>query len=300
MRIAVTGASGFVASHLIPALRADGHDVVPVSRRRMANGIQWDPVRGRLHPAELEGVDAVIHLAGEGIADQRWSPARKQAILESRTHPTQLLAERLAALHRPPSVLISMSAMGFYGDGGDRILTEASPMGHDFLAGVVEAWEAAAEPARTAGIRVVHPRMGIVLSPDGGALAKMLPPFRLGVGGRLGSGRQWMSWIAIDDVVAALQHCLVEERLSGPVNLTSPHPVTNATFAETLGRVLRRPAVVPVPAIALKLLFGELAEATLLAGQRMLPERLEAAGYTFRFPVLEPALQHVMSSNTQD
>lgn len=300
MRVAVTGASGLVASHLIPVLRAEGHTVIPVSRRRIPSGIQWDPMRGKLDPVALEGVDAVMHLAGEGIADRRWGTARKQAIRESRTGPTMLLATVLASLQRPPAILISMSAMGFYGDGGDQVLTESSPAGHDFLAGVVQAWEAAAEPARTAGIRVVHPRMGIVLSPDGGALAKMLPPFRLGLGGRLGSGAQWMSWIAIDDVVAALRHCMVEERLAGPVNLTSPVPVTNADFTEALGRVLQRPALIPVPAVALKILFGELAEATLLAGQRMLPTRLQATGFTFQYPLIEPALRHLLPGSNQD
>lgn len=294
MRIAITGATGFVGTQLAPFLPKQGHTVVPVSRRPIAHGIQWSPDRGVLDRGALEGVDAVIHLAGEGIADQRWSKARKRAILESRTGPTALLARTLASLDRPPRLLISMSAMGIYGDAGERVLTESSATGDDFLATVCREWEAAAEPARAAGIRVVHPRMGLVLMPSGGALARMLVPFRLGIGGRLGHGRQWMSWIAMDDVLSAVWHCLTDQRLSGPINLTSPQPVTNATFTRTLAGVLQRPAIIPVPATALRMLFGEVAEATLLASQRMVPERLQETGFQFRYASLEAALHHLL------
>jgi uncharacterized protein (TIGR01777 family) len=294
MRIAITGATGFIGSHLTATLKREGHVVIPVSRKATTDGIQWDPARGVLDPAALEGVDAVIHLAGEGIADKRWTEARKQAILESRTRPTDLLARTLASLREPPGVLISMSAVGIYGDSGDRLVTEDAPVGDDFLARVCRAWEAAAEPAHAAGIRVVHPRMGVVLSRDGGALTRMLLPFRLGLGGRLGHGEQWMSWIAIDDAVTGLDHCLKDGELHGPVNLTAPVPVTNREFTSTLARALRRPAVIPVPALALRVLFGEVAEATLLTGQRATPGRLQQSGYQFTYGSLGAALQHVI------
>jgi uncharacterized protein (TIGR01777 family) len=295
LRIAITGATGFIGSHLAPTLRAEGHTVVPVSRKPLPNGIQWNPDRGELDPAPFEGIDVVIHLAGEGIADKRWSEDRKRAIRESRTGPTALLAKTLASLDRPPRVLISMSAVGIYGDRGDEVLTEASPLGNDFLAQACIAWEAAGDAARAAGIRVVHPRMGIVLSPDGSALAKMLPVFRLGIGGRLGSGRQWLSWVAIDDAMRGLRHCALHEELSGPVNLTSPQPSTNADFTRILATVLRRPAVIPVPTFALKLLFGEMAEGTVLASQRTLPARLADAGFQFRFAAMDMALRHLLA-----
>lgn len=298
-RIAITGASGFIASVLIPMLTTDGHTVIPVSRGAAAEGIQWDPERGALDPAALEGIDAIVHLAGAGIADRRWTTARKRVLRESRTGPTALLARAIASLRRPPSVMLSMSAVGIYGDAGDAILTEGSSTGTDFLSQLGREWEAAADPARAAGIRVVHPRMGIVLSPDGGALAKMLLPFRLGVGGRLGTGRQWMSWIAIDDALAGLRHCLADDRVSGPVNLTAPQAVTNAEFTEALATVLRRPSLFPVPAIALRALFGEMADATLLASQRAVPERLEAAGFHFRYPDLALALRHVLRTSAK-
>jgi uncharacterized protein (TIGR01777 family) len=223
--------------------------------------------------------------------------ARKRAILESRTVPTALLARTLASLRQPPQVLISMSAVGIYGDRGDEVITERSPTANDFLAQVCRAWEAAADPARAAGIRVVHPRMGFVLSPDGGALAKLLPPFRLGVGGRLGHGHQWMSWIAMDDTVAGLSHCLVDEEVVGPVNLTAPQPLTNREFTRVLAEAVHRPALIPVPAIALKALFGEMAEATLLGGQRVMPERMQEAGYQFKYGSLEAALRHLLGDD---
>lgn len=294
MRIAITGASGLIGTALTPFLTAQGHTVVPISRRALPGGIRWDPAAGRLDARSFEGLDAVIHLAGENIADQRWSAARKAALVSSRVGPTRLLAQTLAGLADPPRVLISASAIGIYGDRGDEILTEAATTASDFLGSLGTAWEAAAEPARTAGIRVVHPRFGIVLSREGGALAKMLPTAELGVGGPLGNGRQWMSWIALDDALGVLQHLLVHQEITGPVNAVSPESVRNAEFAKTLGRVLGRPALLPVPALALKLLFGEMADAALLASSRVAPAVLEQSGYTFRYPNLEVALRHLL------
>jgi uncharacterized protein (TIGR01777 family) len=293
MRIAITGATGMVGRALTPMLTAAGHTVVPVSRRPIAGGIQWDPT-APLDSAKWTGLDAVIHLAGENIADGRWTDERKRLLRESRVGPTRRLAEMLAALPTPPRVLISASAVGLYGDTGEQVATEATPAATDFLGALGAAWEAAAAPARDAGIRVVHPRFGIILSGDGGALAKMLPTARLGVGGPLGGGSQWMSWVALDDVVGAVYHLLANAALQGPVNVVAPTPVRNAEFAETLGAVLHRPAVLPVPAFVLRALFGEMADATLLASSRVAPTALEAAGYRFRFPTLEGALRHVL------
>lgn len=297
MRIAITGATGMIGTALTPLLTTAGHQVIPVSRRALPGGIEWHPGKGVLDPAALEGVDAVIHLAGANLADGRWTEERKRVLTESRTGPTRLLAEALAGLGRGPRVLVSMSAIGIYGDSGDTELDEGSPPGDDFLSRLGVAWEAAAEPARRAGIRVVHPRLGIVLSPRGGALAKLLTPFKLGAGGVLGSGAQWMSWIAIDDVLGALWHALGDEGLDGPMVVAAPNPLRNREFTETLARVLGRPAVVPVPAMALRALFGEMAEATILASQRALPRVLEARGHRFAFPTLEGALRHLLGRN---
>ncbi len=293
MRIAITGATGMVGGALTPMLTAAGHTVVPVSRRPIAGGIQWDPT-APLDPAKWTGLDAVIHLAGENIADGRWTDERKRLLRESRVGPTRRLAEMLAALPTPPRVLISASAVGIYGDTGEEMATEATPAATDFLGELGVAWEAAAAPARDAGIRVVHPRFGIILSSEGGALAKMLPTARLGLGGPLGGGSQWMSWIALDDVLGAVYHLLADTSVHGPVNVVAPTPVRNAEFAETLGAVLHRPAVLPVPAFALRALFGEMADATLLADSRVVPTALEATGYRFRFPELDGALRHVL------
>lgn len=294
MRIAITGASGMVGSALVPFLTAQGHTVIPVSRRAAPGGIQWDPASGTLDATAFEGLDAVIHLAGENIAGERWSASRKAALRDSRVGPTTLLATTLAGLQRPPKVLISASAVGIYGDQGDTALSETSPSADDFLGRLGAAWEAAAEPARQAGIRVVHPRFGIILTPEGGALAKMLPTARAGVSGPLGSGEQWMSWIALDDALGVVHHVLAHAEISGAVNTVTPSPVRNHDFASTLGTVLGRPAILPVPAFALKLLFGEMAEATLLASTRVLPTVLAASGYQFRYPALEPALRHLL------
>ena len=294
MIVAVTGASGLVGSALRRALAAQGHDVLPLVRGAPpAPGervVRWDPAAGTLAAADLEGVDAVVHLAGERIAG-RWTAAKKARIRDSRVRSTALLAGTLARLARPPRVLVSASAVGWYGDRGDEILTEGSPPGTGFLAEVCREWEAATGPAALVGIRVAHLRIGMVLSRRGGGLAALLPAFRLGLGGAVGRGVQWMSWIALDDLVGALVHALGADTLAGPVNAVAPHPVTNREFTRTLGRVLRRPAFLPFPALAARLLLGEMANALLLASVRALPLRLTASGYAFEHPQLDGALR---------
>jgi uncharacterized protein (TIGR01777 family) len=297
LRVAVTGATGLLGSALVPFLTTGGHQAIAVSRRRgLRDAIHWDPVAGVIDYAGLEGLDAVVHLAGETVGN-RWSEQRKRRIRDSRVEGTMLLAEALAGLRRPPSVLVSASAMGIYGDRGDEVLVEdAVPEGRppDFLVELGRDWESATDPARAAGIRVVNPRFGLVLTPAGGALRRMLPPFLLGAGGPLGSGKQWVSWISIDDAIGAIHHALFTEDLEGPVNTVAPEPVTSRTFAATLGRVLKRPALLPAPAPALKLLFGEMANTALLSSQRLSATRLLGSGYTFRHPTLEIALRHVL------
>lgn len=293
LRFVVSGASGLVGSALTERLTRQGHRVDRLVRRPSAPGaagIAWDPAKGTIDREALEGADVVVHLAGESVATS-WTVARKRVIRESRVAGTGLLASTLADLRCPPRVLVSASAIGYYGDRGEKTVTEDSPPGTGFLADTARAWEAAAEPALEAGIRVVHPRIGMVLSAKGGALAKMLTPFRLGVGGVVGTGRQQMSWIALDDLVGVLQHLAVTDELSGPVNAVAPHPVTNREFTATLGRVLGRPTLVPLPAFMVRLLFGEMGQALLLDGARVLPTRLEASGFRFRYPRLEEALR---------
>ncbi len=294
MRILVSGARGLIGSALLAVLRARGDEPLSLTRNPRAPGeIGWDPAGGRLEGGALEGLDAVVHLAGEPIAG-RWTPARREAIRASRVTGTRLLAERLATLERPPGVLVSVSAIGIYGDRGEERLDEASPPGTGFLAGVCREWEAAAVPAAARGIRVVAPRLGLVLSRRGGALARLLPLFRLGLGGPLGRGRAWWSWVALDDVVAVLVRACDDAALDGPLNLVAPAPVRNGEFARTLGRVLGRPAFLPVPPLALRAVFGQMARETLLAGARVEPARLRAAGQAFRFPELEGALRHLL------
>jgi uncharacterized protein (TIGR01777 family) len=294
-RVAVTGASGLVGSALVPFLTTGGHAVTRLMRRAdEPSAIRWDPAAGTIDAAGLEGVDAVVHLAGESIASGRWTAERKARIRDSRVRGTRLLCETLARLGRPPRTLVAASAIGWYGDRGDAVVDEASAPGSGFLTDVCREWEAAAEPARVAGIRVVYLRFGIVLSPAGGALRQLLPPFRLGVGGRVGDGRQWMSWIAVDDAVGAIHHAIVTDGLAGAVNAVAPEAVTNAAFTAVLARVLRRPAVVPVPAAAMRLALGEMADALLLASTRVRPTRLEESGYGFRASGLEAALRRLL------
>ncbi len=295
MRVAITGSSGLIGTALSARLTRQGHDVVPVVRRDAAPGeIAWDPERGTLDPAALAGVNAVVNLAGAGIAGRRWTDSYKRQILDSRTRTTSLISRAIATADDGPKVLLSGSGIDVYGDQGDTMLDETSPTGTGFLAEVCTAWEAATAEAAAAGARVAHLRTSMVLSAQGGALRKMLPLYKLGLGGRTGSGRQWVSWISIDDEVAAIEH-LLDSEVSGPVNLAAPNPVTNADFARTLGHVLKRPAFVPLPALAPKLVLGgELVDTLLLEGKRVLPRVLEGDGYAFAHPTLESALRAVL------
>jgi uncharacterized protein (TIGR01777 family) len=286
-----------LGSALTASLQADGHRVLRFVRGGVTGGdtIGWDPDEGRIDAPALEGLDAVVHLAGEGIGEHRWTPEQKRRIRESRTKGTAALAGAVASREHKPKVLVSGSAVGYYGDRGDEPLTEDSKPGTGFLPEICTAWEAETRPASDAGIRTVILRTGIVLAPQGGALKQMLLPFRLGLGGRQGSGKQWMSWIAIDDHVAAMRAAIDDERLRGPLLLTAPNPVTNADFAHALGHVLHRPTVLPTPMLPLKLRYGsELVDTLLLSGQRATPTRLEAVGFRFEYPVLEPALESLL------
>ena len=280
MKLAVTGASGLIGSALVPALREAGHAVVPLVRRSpTADEVHWDPATGSIDADALEGVDAIVHLAGETIG-QRWTAATRERVLRSRVDGTALLARTAVGLARPPQALICASAIGYYGNRGDELLSESSNRGAGFLADVVDAWEAAAQPARDAGIRVVQLRQGLVLSREGGALQRLLLPFGLGLGGRVGNGRQWWSWVSIQDTVRAYLVALAGD-LDGPVNVTAPGTVTNRDFTKALGRALRRPTVVPLPAPAVKLAFGQMGVEMLLGGQRVEPRKLVDAGFDF-------------------
>jgi len=299
MKIVVSGSTGVIGSPLVEALKQRGDEVIRLVRRpQTASGgaLRWDPERGTIDRAGLEGVDALIHLAGENVFG-RWSPAKKQRIRDSRVQGTRVVSDALAALTNRPAVLLAASAIGYYGDQGDTRLTERSPppAGSDFLAEVARAWEAATASAARAGVRVVNLRFGVVLTPSGGALGKMLPPFRLGLGGTVGSGNQYVSWIELGDLIRAILHLLERSDLSGPVNMTAPAPVTNRELATALGKVLHRPSVVPVPAFALKLAFGVEGAEMLQSGQRVLPERLVASGFKFKFEAIEPALRHLLA-----
>lgn len=294
MKVLLSGATGLVGSSLTTFLTTGGHTVVPLHRSRSGKGVRWNPSRGELDAGEIEGFDAVVHLAGENIASGRWTAARKREIRDSRVKGTRLLCETLAKLKSPPKTLVCASAIGFYGDRGDESLDETAAAGTGFLPEVCQEWEAATEPARAAGIRVVNLRFGVVLSLAGGALKTMLPPFRMGVGGKLGSGKQWMSWIALDDAVGTIHHALITDGLSGPVNAVAPHAVTNLEFTKTLGRVLSRPTFFAVPAFGARIAFGELADALLLASTHVVPGKLSSSGYPFRFAHLEGALRHLL------
>ncbi|PYR98439.1 MAG: TIGR01777 family protein [Acidobacteria bacterium] len=289
MKIAVTGSTGLVGSALIPFLTEGGHQTFQLRRPN-----HWNPANGTIDRSTLEGMDAIVHLAGENIADGRWTAAKKAAIRDSRVNGTRLLSESLIKLNRPPQVLVSASATGFYGDRGSEVLREESRPGTGFLADVCCQWEAATDPATRGGIRVVHLRSGLVLSSKGGALGKMLLPFKLGVGGKIGSGNQYWSWISLDDLCAAILHSTQATGLHGPVNAVSPTPVTNIEFTKTLGRVLSRPTVFPMPAAAARLALGEMANELLLASARVEPAKLAASRFVFRQRELEPALRHLL------
>ena len=296
MKIVLAGASGAVGSALVPALREARHDVLKLVRRdaRAPDEIAWEPAAGTIDVARLEGTEAFINLSGENVGAGRWSAARRERILCSRVDATRTLVTAMSKLTRRPAVFLSASAVGFYGDRGDEVLTEASGIGRGFLPEVCLAWETQANAARALGVRTVLMRFGVVLTRQGGALAKMLPIFRLGLGGRLGSGRQWMSWIALEDLIAAVLRALGDARWEGPVNFVAPGVVRNAEFTRALGRVLRRPAILPVPGWVLRAMFGRMADEALLASGRATPHRLSELGFAFRHPTLESALRAVL------
>jgi uncharacterized protein (TIGR01777 family) len=299
MNILVSGSTGLVGTALIAALTGSGHEVVRLVRSKSRSAsrelIGWDPEANYIDAAGLAGLDAIVHLAGESIASGRWTALKKARIRDSRVRGTQLLCEALAHSATPPPVLVCASAIGFYGDRGDEVLTETSAGGKGFLAEVCRDWEGATEPARQKGIRVVNLRFGVILSAQGGALAKMLTPFKMGVGGVVGSGRQYMSCITIDDVIGAIQHSLGNNSLNGPVNVVDPTSVTNHDFTKTLGKVLGRPTVFPMPAFAARLAFGEMADELLLSSARVVPTKLQTSGFQFRYPDLEASLRHVLA-----
>lgn len=298
MKVLVSGSHGLVGKALTHSFTDDGHEVVRLVRRERNFGapeVEWHPDQGRIDAAHLEGIDAVVHLAGDNIAAGRWTTQKKRIIRESRVQGTSLLSDTLANLSRPPSVFISASAIGFYGNRGDESLTEESAPGSDFLAKVCIDWEAATKSAAEKGIRTAHARFGVILDAHEGALAKMLPPFRVGIGGKVGDGKQWMSWIALSDVIAGLRFLVEDKSIDGPVNFVAPNPVTNAEFTSTLGRVVSRPTILPMPAFVARLAFGEMADALLLSSQRVDPAVLEDKGFLFTWPTLEPALRHILS-----
>lgn len=296
MRIALTGSSGLIGKALVRSLRADGHNTVRFVRRAPAapGEARWDPRAGYVDPAGLEGVDAVVHLAGAGVGDHRWTAAYKKEIRDSRILGTAAIARAVAALDRPPAVLVCGSAIGYYGDTGDRPVDETAPAGSGFLPSVCVDWEAAAAPARAAGIRTVFARTGLVVAAHGGAWGKLFPVFRAGIGGRLGNGRQYWSYISLDDEIAALRHIVDTPALAGPVNLTAPHPLTNREVTAAMGRILRRPTVCAVPAPVMRLALGEFA-GDVLGSQRVLPARLLESGFAFRHPGIEESIRAALA-----
>lgn len=292
LMVAVTGASGLIGRALTTLLQSGGHTVISIPRRASGDGPWWEPDEGVFHNVQaLEGIDGVVHLAGEPIIGLRWTEEKKSRILDSRKKGTETLSRTLAGLARKPEVLVSASGVDFYGDRGSAVLTEESAPGKGFLARVCRQWEDATAPARRAGIRVVHLRTGMVLTPAGGALGTMLLPFKLGIGGRLGSGRQYVSWIDLDDEVGLIYHALATRSVKGPLNATAPHPVSNGTFTDTLGRVLGRPTLIPLPSLAVRTLFGEMGKVLLLDGARAVPQKAEKTGFRFRYPSLEESLR---------
>ncbi len=299
MKILISGSHGLVGKALIKSLTTDDHEVVRLVRRHPSAGaaqIEWHPNEGRIDAQQLEAFDVVVHLAGESIAEGRWTADKKRSIRESRVKGTSLLSNALASLSQPPTLFLSASAIGYYGDRGDELLTEKSAPGKGFLSEVCIEWENATKPAVQKGIRTVYTRFGIILDASGGALEKMLTPFRMGIGGRIGNGKQWMSWIALDDVVNGLKFLIDDTSTHGPVNFVSPIPVTNAEFTTTLGRVLSRPTLFPVPAFGVRLAFGEMADALLLSGQKVAPGILQERGFSFTWPLLEPALRKILAT----
>lgn len=295
LTVSVTGASGLVGSELSALLRSAGHSVVPMTRKPSVgseNAIVWDPAKGVLNPKQLESVDAVVHLAGENIAGGRWTTALKERIRRSRVEGTRALVQSLSEVQNRPKVLVCASAIGFYGDRGDELLTETSAAGSGFLADVCAAWESEAMSATKLGVRVVSLRLGVVLSQKGGALAKMMLPFKMGVGGVIGSGKQYWSWIGLHDLVRSIVFCLERETINGPVNAVSPKALNNHDFTKVVGAVLHRPTIVPMPAFVAKIMLGEMAEALLLSSAHVRPEKLQAHGFQFEFPDLKSCLEH--------
>ena len=297
--IVITGASGLIGKKLTAAFQSDGKRVLRAVRREVNNDqeLSWDPAKGTIEREKLEGVEAVVHLAGAGIADKRWSESYKQLILDSRVDGTKLISETLASLDQKPKVFACASAIGYYGNRGNEELTESAACGEGYLPEVCMQWERACEPARAANIRTVNMRIGVVLSTEGGALKEMLTPFKLGGGGILGSGRQYFSWIELSDIVRAMQFVVGNQALTGPVNLVAPNPVSNRDFTKTLGRVLSRPTILPMPAFAARLVFGEMADALLLASTRVIPTALTEAGFSYQYSDLEPALREILAKN---
>lgn len=297
MNIAVSGSHGLVGSALVPLLTTQGHSVRRIVRsadESERDDIVWNSSADSVDPSKLEGLDCIVHLAGESIADGRWNEEKKKAIFDSRVKRTRGLCEAIAKMKKPPAVLVCASAIGYYGDRGEQEVDEKSSRGSGFLSNLCREWEEATLAARDAGVRVVNIRIGVVLSPRGGALAKMLPPFQIGAGGPIGSGKQYMSWISVDDVAGAIYHCITEGTVSGAVNLVAPHPVTNGEFTNSLGKVLFRPTLFPVPEFAARLVFGEMADELLLSSTRVEPAKLRETGYHFMYPDIESALRHVL------
>jgi len=295
MKVAVTGSSGLIGSSLVSFLSEKNVTVSKILRENPEdNEISWKPEGGDWDTAFADGIDGIVHLAGENIASGRWTRVKKEKIRNSRIEGTKRLCEHILKLPDPPSVFVCASAIGFYGDRGMEFLNESSSRGNGFLPDVCLGWEEATESVSKAGIRVVNVRFGVVLSKEGGALAKMLTPFKMGMGGKIGSGTQYMSWVAIDDVSGAIYHALITDSLKGPVNVTAPNPVTNKEFTNTLGKVLNRPTVMPMPAFMARLAFGEMANDLLLASTKVAPKRLSDSGYEFQYPELENALKHIL------